>query len=200
MILPGPGTPYPLRVAKPNQSELPTGETVPILYEDRSALDTGLLLFKPSPIHGLGIFTKAPLRQGAHVLEYLGQRISKAESLRRCEANNEYIFALNSEQDLDGKVAWNPARFINHSCDPNCEAQMEDGRIWIVARRDIQPGEEITFNYAYDLEDYRDYPCRCGSPKCVGYMVAEEFFPHVRANSRNDLKVLPSSSFSSSAR
>jgi hypothetical protein len=145
-----------------------------------AAPETELLLFKASPIHGTGAFAKVAIRKGTRVLEYVGERISKAESLRRCEGHNEYIFALNSEQDLDGNVAWNPARFINHSCAPNCEAQMEDGHIWIAARRDIQPGEEITFNYAYDLEDYMDYPCHCGSPGCVGYIVAEEFFDHVR--------------------
>ena len=112
-------------------------------------------------------------------MEYVGERISKTESLRRCEQNNEYIFALNEEQDLDGNVAWNPARFLNHSCAPNCEAELEDGRIWIVATRDLRAGEEITFNYGYDLVDYREYPCRCGSPHCVGYIVAEEFFEHV---------------------
>jgi uncharacterized protein len=144
-----------------------------------SAHDTELLLFKASPIHGTGVFARGAIRDGTHILEYVGERITKGESLRRCEANNECIFGLSAEQDLDGNVAWNPARFINHSCMPNCEAQMEDQRIWIVASRDIQPGEEITFNYGYDLEDHRDYPCRCGSPNCVGYIVAEEFFEHV---------------------
>jgi hypothetical protein len=145
-----------------------------------AAPETELLLFKASSIHGKGAFAAVAIRKGMRVLEYVGERVSKAESLRRCVGHNEYIFALNSEQDLDGNVAWNPARFINHSCAPNCEAQREDGHIWIVARRDIQPGEEITFNYAYDLEDYQDYPCHCGSPGCVGYIVAEEFFDHVR--------------------
>ena len=99
--------------------------------------------------------------------------------MRQCEQNNAYIFTLNDEQNLDGNFAWNPARFLNHSCAPNCEAELEDGHIWIIAQRDIQPGEEITFNYGYNLEDYREYPCRCGSPNCVGYIVAEEFFEHV---------------------
>jgi SET domain-containing protein len=138
-----------------------------------------LLLFKRSPIHGTGAFAKAAIPTGTRILEYVGERISKAESLRRCEGNNECIFALNSEQDLDGDVVWNPARFINHSCKPNCEARMESERIWVVARRDIQAGEEITFNYGYDLEDYQDYPCRCGFLNCVGYIVAEEFFERV---------------------
>jgi len=144
-------------------------------------IETELLVFKASPIHGLGGFAKADIGQGTRIIEYLGERISKSESVRRCEQNNEYVFTLNAEQDLDGNVVWNPARFLNHSCTPNCEAELEDEHIWIMATRDIRAGEEITFNYGYDLVDYRDYPCRCGSPGCVGYMVAEEFFEHVRS-------------------
>jgi SET domain-containing protein len=141
--------------------------------------ETESVLFKRSPIHGTGGFAKTAIRKGARIVEYRGERISKGESLRRCEQNNQCIFTLNDEQDLDGNVAWNPARFINHSCAPNCEAEREKDRIWIVATRDIGAGEEITFNYGYDLEDYKDYPCRCGSPNCAGYIVAEEFFEHV---------------------
>lgn len=140
---------------------------------------TELVLFKGSAIHGTGGFAKMAIREGTRIIEYLGERISKGESLRRCEQNNEYIFTLNDAQDLDGNVAWNLARFINHSCAPNCEPELENDRIWIVATRVIRAGEEITFNYGYDLEDYRDYACRCGSPNCVGYIVAEEFFEHV---------------------
>jgi uncharacterized protein len=146
---------------------------------DRHGFETDLLVLKDSPIHGLGGFAKPAIPQGTRIVEYVGERISKSESVRRCEQNNEYIFSLNEEQDLDGNVAWNPARFLNHSCAPNCEAEKHGERIWIIATRDIQAGEEITFNYGYDLEDYRDYPCRCGSPGCVGYIVAEEFFEHV---------------------
>ena len=138
--------------------------------------ETELVKFKSSPIHGTG---GTPIRNGTHIIEYLGERISKSESLRRCEQNNEFIFALSDEQDLDGNVAWNPARFINHSCAPNCEAEKDDDHIWIIATRDIGAGEEITFNYGYDLVDYKDHPCQCGSPQCVGYMVAQEYFEHV---------------------
>lgn len=141
--------------------------------------EPGLVVFKDSPIHGTGGFAKTAVPKGTRVLEYLGERISKDESLRRCEQNNAFIFSLNDEQDLDGNVAWNPARFLNHSCAPNCEAEKHDHRIWIVAIRDIPAGEEITFNYGYDLEEYKDYPCHCGSPQCVGYIVAEELFEHV---------------------
>jgi hypothetical protein len=150
------------------------------LSMDSDTFETDLVVFKGSPIHGLGGFAKAAIGKGTRIIEYVGERISKSESLRRCEQNNEYIFSLNEEQDLDGNVAWNPARFFNHSCEPNCEAELDGGHIWIIATRDIRAGEEITFNYGYDLVDYREYPCRCGSPNCVGYIVAEEFFEHVR--------------------
>lgn len=117
------------------------------------------------------------------VIEYVGEKIDKQESVRRCAANNQYIFALNDWEDLDGNVDWNPARFLNHSCTPNCEVEWDGRRLWIVAKRDIQAGEEITFNYGYDLVDYREYPCRCGSAECVGYIVAEAFFEMIRVNS-----------------
>jgi SET domain-containing protein len=145
---------------------------------------TKWLVFRKSAIHGTGAFARVPISQGTAVIEYVGQRISKDESLQRCEQNNEYIFALNDAEDLDGNVPWNPARFINHSCAPNCEAELEEERIWIKALRGIAQGEEVTFNYGYDYVDYQDYPCRCGAPECVGYMVAEEFFPEVRKKSQ----------------
>src|ERR1019366_7845176 len=109
-------------------------------------LGTELVVFRGSAIHGTGGFAKTAIRKGAQIIEYVGERISKAESLRRCEQNNAYIFTLNDQQDLDGNVAWNPARYINHSCAPNCEAERYEARIWIIATRDIQAGEEITFN------------------------------------------------------
>lgn len=141
---------------------------------------TEYILFRRSPIHGLGGFARRDIAKGTQVIEYVGERIDRKESLRRCELNNPFIFRLNDEEDLDGNVDWNPARFINHSCSPNCDAELDSGRIWIVATRDLKAGEEITFNYGYDLEDYKSYPCACGSRECVGYIVAEEFFDHVR--------------------
>jgi len=138
------------------------------------------LICKPSPIQGHGLFTAAAIPKGDRVIEYVGDNIDSHEMLRRCAAGNFYIFALRDEQYVDGDVKQNLARFINHSCHPNCEILWEDEQIWINACREIAAGEEITFNYCYDLEDYRCYPCRCGSPNCVGYIVAEEFFDHVR--------------------
>lgn len=137
--------------------------------------------FKASAIHGMGCFAVTQIPEGTRVIEYVGQKIDKRESLRRCEASNEYIFAIDDQHDLDGNVGWNPARFINHSCEPNCEAQLIHGRIWIVALRDIAPAEEVTFNYGYDLAEYNEHPCRCGTAKCVGFIVGEEYFEHIRS-------------------
>ena len=144
------------------------------------------IYFQPSPIHGTGAFARVTLPRGTRMLEYVGEKIDKAESGRRCQANNEYIFCLDEEFDLDGNVPWNPARFLNHSCAPNCDAECIDDRIWIIARRDIRAGEELTFNYGYDLPDYADHPCRCGAPECVGFIVAEELANSVRRRERGE--------------
>src|SRR3974390_1118658 len=116
--------------------------------------ETTLIAFRPSAIHGLGGFATRDIATGARVIEYTGLKINKTESLRQCEHNNQFIFTLNEVEDLDGDVPWNPARLLNHSCVPNCDAELVDHRIWIVARRSIRAGEEITFNYGYDLVDY----------------------------------------------
>jgi len=143
-------------------------------------LGNELLEIRQSAIHGTGGYARCDIAAGTRVIEYVGEHISKEESNRRCEAENEYIFTIDEQRDLDGKVSWNPARFINHSCWPNCEAEWDEARIFINALRDIKRGEELTFNYNYDLEDYKEHPCRCGTPQCVGYIVAEEYFDQVR--------------------
>jgi SET domain-containing protein len=142
--------------------------------------ETEFIVFKSSAIHGTGGFARVNIASGTRAIEYVGEKITKSESLQRCEADNEYIFDLDEEYDIDGNVNWNPARFINHSCAPNCEAELEGGRIWIVALRDIRAGEEMTFNYGYDLEDYQEHPCVCGATGCIGYILAEEFFEQVK--------------------
>ena len=133
------------------------------------------IYFKTSTIHGTGGFAKTDIPAGTRLIEYVGEKIDKVEANERCRQNNEYIFCLDKNFDLDGNFDWNPARFINHSCSPNCDAEGDEERIWIIAQRPIKAGEEITFNYGYDLEDYREHPCRCGALNCVGYILAEEF-------------------------
>ena len=145
------------------------------------AQKTETIEFRDSGIHGMGGFALCKIKKGAALIEYVGDRITKAEAALRVAADNPFVFCLDDEFDVDGDVTWNPARFLNHSCEPNAEAEIFGDQIWIMALRTIQPGEEITFNYSYDLENYEEHPCQCGTAKCVGYMVAEEFFPNIEA-------------------
>ena len=162
----------------------PTSESgAPPVQDSREPVNPWLEIGS-SGIHGRGGFARCAIPMATTVVEYVGERIDKAESARRCEDGNPYIFTINDDWDLDGDVPGNPARFLNHSCDPNCEAQQEEDRIWIVALRDIAPGEELTFNYGYDLEEWQDHPCECGAPNCLGYIVAPEHHDQVRCQLR----------------
>jgi len=137
-----------------------------------------------SSIHQQGMFARADIEAGERIIEYVGERISKEESTRRCleweakarkkGAGLVYVFDLNEEFDLDGNVDDNPAKYINHSCEENCEAINEEDRIFIYAKRDIAKGEELSFDYGYELEHFLDHPCRCGAEKCAGYIVAKD--------------------------
>src|SRR5256885_9977960 len=112
-----------------------------------------------SPIHGLGLFARREISEGQSIVEYSGERISKAESIRRCSEGNAFIFYLDEQFDLDGNVELNPARFLNHSCSANCAVEKVEDRLVVVAQMAIAAGEELTFNYGYDLIDYREHPC-----------------------------------------
>lgn len=143
-----------------------------------------------SGIHGRGLFAKKNIPQGANIIEYVGEKIDKEESNRRGWARIDhakqtgdaavYIFTLNDEFDIDGDVPSNSARLINHSCSPNCEAYNDEDRIWIAALRDIEKGEELFYNYGFDLESWEDHPCYCGAKRCVGYIAAKEYWPELK--------------------
>ncbi len=146
------------------------------------------IIVRKSSIHNRGVFASCDIPKGTRVIEYVGEKISKkvaqdrvTSTIDNADENNGavYIFELNKRQDIDGNVPYNTARYINHSCDPNCEAEIIRGRIWIIALRDIRTGEEISYNYGYDLDDFEDHPCRCGSENCLGYIVAEEHWKKV---------------------
>ena len=134
-----------------------------------------------SGVHGHGLFARDFIAQGERILEYVGERITKAEALRRDEARRAraaaggdacvYLFETDGRHDIDGDVPWNPARRINHSCAPNCESEEDRGRIWIVAKRDIAPGEELGCDYGFPLAEGREHPCHCGAEECVGFIV-----------------------------
>ena len=145
-----------------------------------------------SPIHNNGLFAAKTIPEGTQIIEYVGERITKIESYRRAVERIDraqrsggaavFIFEVTPKYDIDGSVRWNPARMINHSCDPNCETEISKGRVWIVSLREIEPGEELSYDYGYDLEHWQEHPCQCGRPNCVGYIV--------RQDKRNKLKRL----------
>jgi SET domain-containing protein len=139
---------------------------------------------KTSKIHGRGLYATADLDKDTDIIQYVGEKITKKESTRRALEWEEkaresgeglvYIFELDGKYDIDGRLGDNPARYMNHSCDGNCEAINYDGEIWIVARRDIKKGEELVYDYGYDMEHFLDHPCKCGSDNCIGYIVRED--------------------------
>lgn len=134
-----------------------------------------------SAIHGRGVYARVAIPDGTRIVEYTGERITKAESRRRERLRLErqrrggdgcvYIFDLNRRHDLDGRTRRNLARLLNHSCAPNCRAENIRGHIWIIARRDIAAGEELTFDYGFGFKEWKRHPCRCGARGCTGYIV-----------------------------
>jgi SET domain-containing protein len=132
---------------------------------------------RPSPIQGRGVFARRRIRRGQRIIEYAGERISNKEADRRYDdatmrRHHTFLFTLDKKTVVDGGKDGNDARLINHSCDPNCEALIKDGKIWIYAKKTIQPGTELAYDYQYertaDPADEKFYICKCGSPKCRG--------------------------------
>jgi hypothetical protein len=134
-----------------------------------------------SPIHGRGVFALRRIPKGTRVIEYRGERISNEEADRRHEEANQGPFTLLFEVDestiIDAGVGGNSAHYINHSCAPNCEAVNEDGRIFIEARRDIRPGEELSYDYRLETEEPMSprlqalFGCNCGARRCRGTLL-----------------------------
>ena len=140
-------------------------------------------IVRSSPLHGAGVYTTAAIKAGERVLEYTGKRLTKKET-EGMYADSEvtYLFGLD-----DGKTVidgFGTAAFVNHSCDPNCETDQIDNRIWIIAYRDIQAGEELTYDYnLFDGDE--DATCLCGARRCRGSMYSAE---HLRKMARKRAK------------
>ncbi len=144
---------------------------------------------RKSDIHGNGVFAIATIKKGERVVEYKGKRRSHDEvdedDSGDVESGHTFLFTLNDEYVIDANYKGNKARWINHSCDPNCEAVIEehDGKnrkkdkVFIDAIRDIKAGEELTYNYGIVLDEphtarlKKVWACRCGSKKCTGTML-----------------------------
>jgi SET domain-containing protein len=137
---------------------------------------------RPSGIHGKGVFAVAPIAAGQRILEYTGPVITWKEAQRRHphnpdEPNHTFYFHIDDKRVIDG-LHGGPAKWINHACDANCEADEDDGRVFIKALRDIAPGEELNYDYGLILEGRhtakvkKEYECRCASPRCRGTMLS----------------------------
>ena len=141
-----------------------------------------LIEVRNSPVHGRGVFAVQPIKKGTRILEYLGDRVSHEAADKRYEDHDEndnhtFLFIVDKKTVIDAGVGGNDARFINHQCEGNCESVIENRRVFIDAVRDIEPGQEL--GYDYEIGREKDdppnvdeiYACRCGSPKCRGTML-----------------------------
>jgi len=137
----------------------------------------GLYAIRSSRIHGRGAFAIRRIAAGTRIVEYTGERITHAEADARyddaaMEQHHTYLMVVNRRTVIDAAVGGGDARIINHSCDPNAAIVVARGRVFIDALRDIEAGEEICYDYAYEREEGDDpvaetrYPCRCGAPSC----------------------------------
>lgn len=136
-----------------------------------------------SPVHGTGVFATRAIAKGEQIIEYVGERISHEEADRRHadksdDDNHTFLFTIDAKTVIDAGVGGNDARFINHSCDPNCEVVLDDGRPLVEALRAIPSGEELAYDYnltraeedAPEVE--KIFACRCGTASCRGTMLA----------------------------
>jgi uncharacterized protein len=148
-----------------------------------------------SPIHGAGVFALRRIRKGTTIIEYLGDRVTHEEVDERYADKLEtdshtFLFTVNSKIVIDAGSNGNDARFINHSCDPNCESTIKNKRVFIEAIRTIQPGEELNYDYAIgrDSDDEPNvdevFACRCGAANCRGSMLEPVKKPRVRRKKR----------------
>ena len=144
---------------------------------------TKAYVVRHSPIHGRGVFATHDIAADLRVMEYKGERIAAELAAERSgtDPDNPYhtfFFSLEDGRLIDGGAGGNAARWINHACEPNCEAREHAGRIFIHALRDIAPGEELNYDYRLTMEGRhtaklkRAYLCLCGAPTCRGTMLA----------------------------
>jgi hypothetical protein len=148
-------------------------------------VDAPMFEVRRSGIHGRGAYATRSIPQGTRVVEYLGDRITHEQADARYAAKGQddghtFLFVVSSRVVIDAGVGGNEARFINHSCDPNCDTVIENERVFIESVRDIEPGEELAYEYGLtwettdDSEELANYTCRCGAARCRGTMLAEE--------------------------
>ena len=133
---------------------------------------------RESGVHGRGVYATRFIPEGTRIIEYTGQRVSWQAAADDENDPHTFIFGLENGEVIDPTIDGNDARWINHSCEPNCEAIEEDDRIFIYTTRDIEAGEELFYDYALEIdeaitgESKKKFACHCGSSNCRGTMLA----------------------------
>lgn len=151
----------------------------------RSAAANGgrRIQMRRSGVHGKGVYALVPFEPEQRVIEYTGDIISWPEALRRhphdpSDPNHTFYFHIDDDTVIDGAVNGNVARWINHGCDPNCDTEVVDGRVFVKALRPIAPGEELFYDYRLVIDERytpalkKQFECRCGAANCRGTMLA----------------------------
>lgn len=136
---------------------------------------------RASRVHGRGVYSIKPIRKGSRVIEYTGTRMSWEDAPNDPDNPHTFNFGLDNGDVINPEIGGNEARWINHSCDPNCEAiEDEDDRVFIYALRHLQPGEELFYDYALEIDEpptkelEKEHECLCGSEKCRGTLLASK--------------------------
>ncbi len=173
----------PTSVTHPSLRDVAAAKGSAAGTKKRATAPSRLYVVRNSPIHGRGVFAARTIRKGAQIIEYRGRRISTeaADDLPDSDADNPFhtfLFELNDGRVIDAGVRGNAARWINHSCNPNCEPyEDDDDRVYIAAKRTIRAGEELSYDYKLNVPGRRtarviaSYACRCGAPRCRGTML-----------------------------
>ena len=147
-----------------------------------------LYKIKKSKIDNNGLYANCDIKKGTKIIEYKGKIITSKQSEKNPKFDNGkaiYLFNLNKRYDLDGDFKFNIARLINHSCDPNCEVFGKGLKVWVYAMRDIKAGEELSYDYGFSFDkDFKNYPCKCKSKNCVGYIVREGSRWRIKTNGK----------------
>ena len=127
--------------------------------------------------NGKGLYATKDIKEGTRIIDYVGKIITKKqteESERFDNSKPIYLFNLNNRYDLDGDLKSNIARLINHSCSNNCDYEGKGLKLWVVAIKNIKRNEELTCDYGFSYDsDYKQFPCKCSSKNCVGFIVRE---------------------------
>lgn len=133
---------------------------------------------KKSGINNWGLFASKSISKGEKVIEYKGKKYTHKQVDENDKFDNSkaiYLFTLNDKYVLDGDTNTNTAKYINHSCDPNCDVDIIKGKIWISAIKDIKKGDELSYDYGFGYDkDFRQFQCKCGSKICCGYIVRDD--------------------------